>query len=172
MIATSFKTGTLGSIALLAALSLLFLGSSAAKATDDSDSILYEMSVSNQCDGLQDNDLEFAPTPFSSQLGSVNSGDGTGDYILLNITDKTVCGVSSTTGRVTFTQDGFGTDIIETFTCIGPGLDDEIVASVGVYSCGDGASSPDQIQMDVSVGEQVPTATYQNRLTFTLIPNE
>jgi len=190
MIATSFKTGTLGSIALLSALSLLFLGSSSSHAKTD-DSIDVVVGIENACDGSEVVELGFLPVWADSGMGVMldPGGQAQATYVDFNIDDPIDCYGTAGFGQVEFTETGFRdvvalansaniedvtreTGITTTFECEYRPINllSTPASSGGKYTCAGTGGSPTSIKLSILADSSVVQSYYKNTLSLTLLP--
>lgn len=187
MTLTSSKKGTIGSIALLSAFSMLFLGPSASIASN-SDSVDVVVGVENACDETQVVALGFAPVWVDSGMGVMLDAGGIAQatYVDFLIDNPIDCyGDPDGFGQVEFSETGFRdsvalansedvtreTGITTTFEC--ENSDTNLSAPAfndSKYTCIEAGASPGSIKLTILADSNVAQNYYTNTLSLTLLP--
>lgn len=169
---TSSKKGATGSIALLTAFSVLFLGPSASIASTSVDVVV---GVEIACDETQVVALGFAPVWVDYGMGVMLDAGGIAQatYVDFEIDNPVDCyGVPGGFGRVEFSESGFGdAGITTTFEC--ENSDTSLTPpafSESTYSCSEAGASPRSIKLTILADSNVAQNYYTNTLSLTLLP--
>jgi hypothetical protein len=174
MTLTSSKKGAIGSIALLSAFSMLFIGPSASNAST-SETVSIEVGVENACDPTQVVELGFAPVWADYGMGVMLTAGAMAEatYVDFVIENPIDCyGDSGGFGQVEFSETGFGdAGITTTFEC--ENSDNSLSAppfSASKYTCSEAGASPRSIKLSILADSTVAQSYYTNTLSLTLLP--